>query len=327
MAKKTFRILFSCIGRRVALVEAFRRSCQRLGLESCLIGADNSPYSAALQRCDKRFLVPASIDKNYLDEILDLCRRENVNLLIPLIDPELLVLAGQQDKFAEVGTTLCLSDAKVVKICRDKVRTFRTLTDAGIDTPRLFRYDDITDADLPLFMKPRAGSAARNIHRLSNRESLDFYHRTLPTAIIQELIEGQEYTLDVFTDFLGRPRCVVPRIRLEVRSGEVSKSMTVKDQELMALGRRTVEALPGCRGPLTIQCFRTRQGRLTVIEINPRLGGGVPLSIEAGADIPAWTIQCALGQEPDIDPAAFRERLVMLRYDDAVFINQSELQK
>lgn len=325
MSKKSFRILFSCIGRRVALVEAFRRAGQRLGLQCCLIGADNSPYSAALQRCDKTFIVPASIEKNYLDEILDLCRREQVDLLIPLIDPELLVLAGHQDKFAEVGTTLCLSLAQVIRICRDKVRTFRTLTDAGIDTPRLFRYDDIKDADLPLFMKPRAGSASRNIHRLSNREALDFYHRSLPTALIQEFIEGQEYTLDVFTDFQGRPRCVVPRLRLEVRGGEVSKSMTVKDEELMALGRRTVEALPGCRGPITIQCFRTPQGRLAVIEINPRFGGGAPLSIEAGADFPAWTIQCALGQEPHIDPAAFRDRLVMLRYDDALFVDQSEL--
>ena len=161
MRKKTCRILFSCVGRRVAMVEAFRRSCERLGLRSHFVGTDSSPYAAGLYRCDQSVILPPNRDKSYLPRLLDVCRRERIDLLIPLIDPELLVLAGHQEEFAQVGTTLCLSSARVVRICRDKVRTCRALTAAGVDTPRLFRYEDIRDSDLPLFMKPRAGSAAR----------------------------------------------------------------------------------------------------------------------------------------------------------------------
>lgn len=325
MAQKPYTILFSCVGRRVALVEAFRKALAALGLEGRLLGADSSPYSAAAQRCDQVFRVRPSSAYGYVDELVEICRNEGVNLVIPLIDPELQTLAGQDARFREVGATLCLSSPRVIGICRDKIRTFEALSAAGIDTPTVYSYEQTARAELPLFMKPRGGSSARDIHRINLLDELVFYHRMVPDAIFQEYIDGQEYTLDVFADFSGEPRCVVPRRRIEVRAGEVTKSMTVKDPDLIDVGMRTVRALKGCMGPITIQCFRTATGRLPVIEINPRLGGGVPLAIRAGANIPLWTVQCDLGQTPEIDPMAFDDRLVMLRYDEAVFAREDDL--
>ena len=328
MARKPFRVMFSCVGRRVALVEAFRRSLKKLHLKGGILGADSSAYSAALQCCDAGFLVPPCTSADYVPELLRICGLEEVDLLIPLIDPELPVLAECHERFRGVGTTLCLSAPEVVRVCSDKVLTNEHLTAAGIDTPRLFQYDKIRDGDFPLFMKPRRGSSAKDIHKLADRRQLEFYWTEHPDAIIQEFIPGQEYTLDIFTDFAGEPRCVVPRQRIEVRGGEVSKSLTVKDGELIEVGMRAVRALGGGRGPITVQCFRTPAGRVTVIEINPRLGGGVPLAIAAGADIPAWTIQCARGEPAgggQIDPLGFQDRLVMLRYDEAVFVPEGAL--
>lgn len=327
MAKDVYTILFSCIGRRVALVNAFRQALDGLGLQGRVLGADSSPYSSAARLCDRVFLVPDSAEAGYVEHLLDVCRREKVDLLIPLIDPELQVLAGQNARFGEVGTTLCLSSKQVVEVCRDKVRTYEALVAAGIDTPRVFSYEEAARTGFPLFMKPRCGSSARDIHKINTLDQLVFYHREVPGAIIQEFIPGQEFTLDVFTDFAGVPLCVVPRMRIEVRGGEVSKGMTCRDEELIRVGLDTVRALKGCRGPITIQCFRTPSGRVPVIEINPRLGGGVPLAIEAGADLPRWTIQCARGRKPDVEAGAWRDRLLMLRYDDAVFVTEDSLKR
>ena len=327
MSRQRYTILFSCIGRRVALVDAFRQSLDRLGLKGRILGADTSPYSAALQTCDQAFLVHASEHKEYVGQLLDICRANKVDLLVPLIDPELQALAGCNARFAEVGTTLLLSARHVIDICRNKARTFEALTRAGIDTPHVYAYRESAKADLPLFMKPRHGSSAKDIHKINTLDELVYYHRQVPDAIIQEFIEGQEYMLDVFADFQGRPLCVVPRKRIEVRAGEVSKSMTCRDEELVKLGMSTVRALECCMGPITIQCFRTASGRTPVIEINPRLGGGVPLAIEAGADIPRWTIECARGESPQVDPDAWQDRLVMLRYDEAVFASEDELKE
>jgi len=327
MAKQAYTILFTCIGRRVALVNAFRLALDRMGLKGRILGADSSSYSAAARLCDQAFLVPDCLQRGYVDHLVDLCRTEKVDLVIPLIDTELPVLAGQDKRFAAVGATLCISSKEVIETCRDKTLTFETLTAAGIDTPRVYSYRESAKADLPLFMKPRCGSSARDIHKINTLDELVYYHRLVPNTIIQEFIDGEEYTLDVFADFSGRPLCVVPRRRIEVRGGEVSKSVTVRDTELIRLGLDTVRALPGCRGPITIQCFRTAEGRMPVIEVNARLGGGVPLAIEAGADIPRWIVQCARGEKPDVDPQVWRDGLVMLRYDDAIFVNRETLER
>jgi carbamoyl-phosphate synthase large subunit len=118
----------------------------------------------------------------------------------------------------------------------------------------------------------------------------------------------------------------VPRKRLEVRTGEVSKGLIVKDPAVMAVGRRVAEVLGACRGVVTVQCIVADGGRIRVIEINPRFGGGAPLAIHAGADFPRWILEELLGRKPRINPLGFRDDVAMLRYDDSVFVpNASKL--
>jgi carbamoyl-phosphate synthase large subunit len=118
---------------------------------------------------------------------------------------------------------------------------------------------------------------------------------------------------------------VVPRLRIEVRSGEVSKSRVVKDSRIMAQARRVVELLGAGPGVITVQLFRTKDGRLRFNEINPRFGGGAPLSIQAGADFPKWILQELTGKEPQIAPRGFTNGLTMLRYDDEVWVQDAAL--
>ncbi len=140
------------------------------------------------------------------------------------------------------------------------------------------------------------------------------------------MFTGEEYTVDAFVDFDGKVRSVVPRLRLETRAGEVSKGMTVKNISIIETTRRVAEQLPGALGCLTIQCFLTPAGDLKYIEINPRFGGGFPLSIAAGADFPRWIIEMMLGRDPVIELDGWQDGTVMLRYDDAVFTTRDRIE-
>ena len=144
-------------------------------------------------------------------------------------------------------------------------------------------------------------------------------------SIVQDFVRGEEYTVDVFADFDGRPRCAVPRLRHEVRGGEVSKGQAIQNMRMMREHCRLVGILGGCQGMMTIQCFLTPDNDIVFIEINSRFGGGVPLSIQAGADSPRWILELLLGQDPDISMNGWTDGMLMLRYDKGIFLMAEDL--
>lgn len=320
------RVLFTCIGRRVELLNAFRRAARRLSIRLETHGADASRLSPAIHLVDRAHVVPSIASGKYVPELLNIVRRNRIDLLIPLIDTELPVLAGAVSDFAAGGCTALISSSEVVRTCRDKILTYRMLRGAGIDTPQTWEWSEAVKRKrnrYPLFLKPRAGSAAMGNYVVKNAEELKTFGRRVKDAIVQEFVRGTEHTLDVYTGFDGVPRCVVPRRRLEVRTGEASKAQVVKDEAIMAVGRQVAEALEECRGVVTVQCMVTSRGRIRVIEINPRFGGGVPLAIHAGADFPRWILMELTGRRPRIRAVGFRDDVAMLRYDQSVFVNKA----
>lgn len=321
-----FDMLFTCIGRRVELLRAFRRAGEKLKLDLRIHGADARMLSPAMHLVDKAHVAPKIASGEYLDALLAIVKKHKIKLVVPLIDTELIMLAEAVDRFRELDCTLLISSADAVRICRDKIRTFETLTSAGIDTPRTWTWEEAlsaSDIPYPLYMKPRAGSAGMGNFVIDNVDELRTLGQRVPDPIVQEFVAGIEHTLDVYTGFDGVPRCAVPRRRLEVRSGEVSKALVVKDNELMRTGVQVAEALGTCRGVITVQCIVTPAGRIRVIEMNPRFGGGVPLAIQAGADFPRWILAAVLGRKVTIRGDAFRDDVAMLRFDDAVFVRDA----
>ncbi len=315
-------MLFTCVGRRVELVQAFRRAAARSGIRMVVIGADASWLAPAMHLCDRAVLVPGVARADYVRSLLRIVRDHEVDLLVPLIDHELLILSKARDRFAQAGCTALISSERVVATCRDKIRTFRFLTSNGIDTPRTWTLTEalkLRRHRFPYFMKPRAGSAGLGSYKITNADELRTLGRRVPQAIVQEFVPGVEHTLDVYAGFDGRARCVVPRRRIEVRGGEVGKALVVKDARMIETGRRVVEALGECVGVITIQCIATPGGRIRVIEINPRFGGGVPLAIRAGADFPRWLMMEHFGRRPRIGIDRYRDCVQMLRYDQSVF--------
>ena len=320
-----FNILFTCIGRKVELVESFRHELKQLIIEGEIIGTDASPLSAALNICDYRHLVPRVDDPSYCDTLLNLCRKYKVKLLVPLTDLDLLLLAQNQALFAEVGTFVLISSLEVVKICQNKHATNQFFQENSIPTVRTLSLDEIDakTATYPLFAKPAEGSGSINSFKIQNAEELTFFSQYIPNVLIQEYAPGQEFTIDALANLQGQVINAVPRKRIEVRAGEISKGVTVKDQRIINAVVEVLEKL-GAIGPITIQCFVTLD-QIKFIEINPRVGGGIPLTIAAGANYPRQIIEMVNGQTVDPCLGAFQDNFYMFRYEQAIYLSQERV--
>ncbi len=327
MRKGRINILFTCVGRRVALVELFRRAAGELGFKSMIVGTDSDALSPGLYVCDKRYVSVPIATKRYVEQLLDICRKHRIDVLVPTIDTELKTLSLNKEKFVDVGTYVLVSSPEVIEICQDKRKTYEFLCANGFGSPWTEELRRVKKKEIryPVFLKPWDGSASRGNAIAYNRGDLKYFGNKIPHCLVQEYIDGQEYTCDVYVDFKMRVRSVVPRKRIQVRAGEVSKALTCKDSRLISEVSRLVEVLGAGPGVITIQCFLTHQKELKFIEINPRFGGGVPLSIRAGAKFPKWVISELTGKKLIIKKDGWQDGLYMLRYDEAVWCVRDKL--
>ncbi|MHC4148258.1 MAG: ATP-grasp domain-containing protein [Planctomycetota bacterium] len=318
-------VLFTCIGRRVSLLNSFGAAGRDLKINLSLLGTDTTELSSALQLCDKKFLVKPVTHRDYVSQLLAIVKANSVKLLVPTIDTDLLLLAKHKPKFAAAGCCVLISEPTVVDICQDKRKTYRFLLKNGFDTPvTLSIRTALSKKKLkwPCFLKPWDGNASRGTAKVNNRKELLSFANRIPNPICQEFINGSEHTCDVYVDFNMKVRCVVPRKRIEVRAGEVSKGRIVKDTHIMTEAARLVETLRAGPGVITLQLFLTPDKKVKFIEINPRFGGGVPLAVKAGANFPKWILQELLGRKTNIRFDGFKDNLVMLRYDGEVWLQK-----
>lgn len=318
-----FNILFTSAGRRVSLIRHFKKTLNDMNLTGKIVTADLKRNAPAPFVSDYRELVPRVTDPGYIGVLKGICRQYKIKLLIPLIDTELVLLSHHKAEFAEMGVEVLVSSAETNEICFDKRKTHEFFKRAGVKSPEILEPEKVLsdpEAPYPFLLKPVNGSCSVGVTKINNAKELNFFREYIAEPILQELIVGDEYTLDVLVDFDGSVYSIVPRLRIETRAGEISKGMTVKNPALMAAGMKVVEALPGAVGCITVQCFLTGEGDIKFIEINPRFGGGFPLSIQAGADFPRWIIEMMLGNKRPIAVDDWQDGVVMLRYDDAVFM-------
>ncbi|MCB9727931.1 MAG: ATP-grasp domain-containing protein [Deltaproteobacteria bacterium] len=323
-----FNVLISSAGRRVALLRTFRGALAELGLEGRLLAVDISRASAAFHDADLGLQVPRCDSAEFIPAMLEICRAHEVRLVVPTLDPELLPYAAHRAEFAAIGTTVAISSPQVVAIGSDKVQTHAWLSSQGFPAPRQALPEDVLaapdDWPWPLIVKPVRGSSSIGVARVETPSALRMAARA-GDHIVQTCAPGKEYTVSVYVDHHGRCQCAVPRRRLEVRAGEVQKGMAVRAPAVQALARDIAERLPGAYGVLNVQIFWDEAtGALTVIELNARFGGGYPLAWEAGARYSRWLIEDLLGLPSTASWDAWRDGLVMLRYDDAVFVSRDD---
>jgi carbamoyl-phosphate synthase large subunit len=322
-------ILISSAGRRVGLVACFRDSIAVKGTERKVLTIDSSSSAPAAFIADGGSRVPHCTDHNFVDDVIQFCVENDVQLLIPTIDTELPVYASALQSFSASGVIVSLSSPETVEVCCNKARTNEWLLANGFPTVR--QTDPITALlnpsawPTPLIAKPYNGSAAVGMRRVETLHELESIAEMSGGYIIQEIATGREYTINVYVNRSGKCICTVPHWRMEVRAGEVSKGITVKDPRLCTLARRISEALPGAYGPMNIQCFMDLSGGIKVIEINARFGGGYPLTHRAGARFTDWLLDELEGR-PLSDFDSWTDDLAMLRYDEAIFVPGSAIQ-
>ena len=315
-------ILFTCAGRRVALLNAFRSALGELGLEGRIVAADLTCASPAYQAADAGVVVPETERREYVPALLEIVRKHDISLVVPVTDLDLATLSREHGQFEQLGCTVMIGSEEAVALCRDKTRTNAMLSEISLASIRtLTPAEFLAQPFYPCFVKPVCGSASIGTAVINNEAELHAHvdaHEDV--MLVQEYIPGREYTIDVYRTRSGEVRCVVPRQRLLVRSGEVEKGVTIKNEDLMQATVRLAESLDGLWGCFCCQCRRDDNGPPQFFEINPRFGGGAPLSIAAGANLPLYVLQDVLGLPVTAQLGQFTENLLMLRYDEAIFI-------
>ena len=292
-----------------------------------LIAADITDTSPAFHAADEGVTVPTAGGIDYISVLLETVEKRNVGLVVPLTDVDLRSLARQRDKFAEKGCAVMVCSEDTVMLCRDKARSNASLKEAGLAAVRTMSLDEFRrNPFYPCFVKPIRGSASVGAGAIHNDKQLRAHIATFgELLIVQDYIPGREYTIDVYRSRDGQVRCVVPRQRLLVRSGEVEKGITLKDDQLIEATIKLSGLLKDIWGVFCCQCRRVEGGQPHFFEINPRFGGGVPLSIAAGANFPLYLIQEVLGLPITAKLGEFTDRLLMMRYDEAVFRKVDDL--
>ena len=312
------KLLFTSIGRRVELVQMFRAAARKSDIDLVIYGADISESAPALFFCDQTVIVPRIKSPDYIPTLLKICEQERIDALIPTIDTDLLLLAQNRERFAAVGTKAVISTPEKIALCRDKRLTADYFHSVGLESPApVDAVQDYRDG-FPAFIKPKDGSSSVFAYKVNNPEELLSYVTQVPDYIIQPFIQGTEYTVDIFCDFDGNPIYITPRIRLAVRAGEVLKTQIVQDQQIIDEIKRLLADYRPC-GAITVQLIRQDgTGVDYFIEINPRFGGGAPLTMMAGADSAAALLKLVKGEKPLYVISAAEDGAVYSRFDQSV---------
>ena len=309
----------------MVLVQIFQRTLREMGLDVKVYTTDMRPEMApAGIVSDGCIPVPRCTADNYIESLLDICRDRQIGVVIPTIDTELLVLAENHQRFMEQSVRLAVPDKEFIRICRDKRQTKDFFLQAGIDVPKSV---DKEHPVFPMFAKPYDGSLSTNIHIIQSAEDLTHDILNDPKLIFMEYVNRQEYkefTVDMYYGLDGCVKGIVPRERIGIRAGEINKGITRKNGIVPFL-RQRLGILKGVRASICLQLFyRESDGEVKGIEINPRFGGGFPLSYYAKANYAEYLIrEYLLGETVDYSDA-WLDRTLMLRYDNDIIVYDAE---
>ena len=314
---REINILILSAGRRVELIQCFKNAAKKLKINSKIVAADISDTAPAIYFADERYQIPRIGEEGYIESVIEICQKEKISLIVPTIDTELKVLSQHKSFIEErCDARVLISDQRVIDICRNKHNTQKFFEENGFGVPRQIQVDE-EPASYPVFIKPLDGSSSINAFAVNNKEELAFFRKYIPNPIIQEFMRGTEYTIDTFLDFDSHIISIVPRIRLATRGGEVLKGKIIKDREIMQDVQRLLSVLKPI-GQVTIQCMKTEKG-IQYIEINPRFGGGAPMSIKAGADSCEYLYRLLNGEKVEYTED-YQDEVTFLRFDDSIML-------
>ena len=321
------RILLSSVGRRGYLVKYFK---QAAGADGEVWGADSSPYASAFQYCDKSVLLPTVNDRLYIEQLINLCKDNHIDMVVPLIDPELEVLSAHIDKFRDNGIMAVISPKSTVDLSYDKYQTYLHAKQSGIPVPETVTsieeaFKRITTGEFtwPLMVKPRKGSASSFIIHCRDKNELQFAFLNCPRPMIQQFAPGEEYGFDLFGDRDFRPISVFCKRKIAMRAGETDKAVSVNEQKLVDLGVKIARAFPFF-GPADVD-VKMLKGTPVLLEINPRFGGGYPCAHLCGEDFPAKLVAICKGQTLTPNIGGYKSGVYMFKQDEIISWSEADI--
>ena len=313
-------ILFCSAGRRVELLKDFRKSMDN---GDRIIAADLSNLAPALYAADAHYLVPRIDDPAYLDTILDICRKEKINAVTTLIDPEIELLAKNRTRFEEIGVEVLAPYTETAELCFDKFKMYQYLTAHDVPTPDT--WGDYTSAmaaiesgnlAFPGFVKPRTGSGSVGARKVQDAETLKALCEADPSLIIQRLMTG-DLDADVYIDTISHKAVsAFSKRKLETKIGGASKTISFKDEKLFDFIRRITDLLK-FNGPVDMDFFY-QDGTYYLSEVNPRFGGAYLHAYGAGVDFIKLIKNNLDGIENAPVFGDYEDDVVMMMYDSVV---------
>ena len=311
-------ILISCAGRRVELVQYFKSALSKISHDAKVFASDLNPnLSPACHIADQSFKTPMISESDYIKNLLSNCVKNEIGIVIPTIDTELLILSQNRELFLDNDIEIIISSSDLISQCRDKRITYDLFENIGIDNPKIYDKSNIT---FPCFCKPYDGSNSSGARIINSKNELTPQIFNNKRNIFMELIQKnyKEYTVDAYYDRNQILKCIIPRERIEVRGGEVSKGITRKNYVYDYL-KDKLKLLEGASGCITVQVFGDPDSEeIKGLEINPRFGGGFPLSYSAGGIFPEWILKEYFQNEEIEFFEDWKDNLLMLRYDSMV---------
>lgn len=312
-------ILILSAGTRNKVVQYFKKA---LAGKGCVIATDCSDIAPAIYDADKYYIVPRMSSPGYLDVILEICKEENVTGVLSLIDPELSLLAQNQEKFAAVGATVIGSSYELCEMSLDKFQMYRWLETHGYRCAKSYMDKEAFFADVdaglityPVFVKPARGSASISISKVYDRETVELLFAHEDGLMIQEFLDGQEIGADVYIDMVSHEVVsIFTKKKLKMRAGETDKAVSFKDEKLFTLIERFVKDA-GYNGQIDIDIFEV-DGEYYISEVNPRFGGGYPHAYESGVDHMALIANNLNGIPNSRQVGNYRNGIYMMKYNE-----------
>jgi len=324
---KNVNILITSIGQRGYLIEHFRKSARgKYGVYA----ADATKYAPALQNADKSFIIPMAKDPCYYPELLQICKKNEINGIISINDLELPVLANYKEDLSKHGIMAVISSPEVIDLCFDKYKTYEFCRNNGIPVPRTYSLSDreillhdISSGTItfPIIAKPRKGSRSVGIHLVNTLKQLlnaidETGSNNIPEdekIIFQEYIDSEQYSVHVFNDASLKPVSVVTMVNLFKHFGETFHIKTYRDEPLVKLGIQIGETLQHF-GPLSADVHKKDSGEYVLLEFNPRISGCYSLSHYAGADYPGKIYKLLRNENiPAEHIDEFKDGVIMLK--------------
>lgn len=325
MKLKEINLMITSIGRRVHLQSAIKNAMAIAGYSGRIITTDCSWSAPGLQFSDRGYEVPQSTDSNYTGALLDIIQSERIGFVFPSSDVDLLVLARARDILEQYTVILLAPLYDDVIKCADKMESERLFGELGLRSPKIFAdYDSIKSGDFPLVVKGRGRETAttKGFHKVVDEQELSYCLEHTADPIIQEFIEGPEFTVDVLADLQGNPISVVPRRRLSIRAFVTDKGVTVDDESIIQEAVRIVDEIKP-KGFCNIQCVKKGSHNYW-IEINPRISGGFALFFASCSKVAFLFLDILSGKIANNIIGDYQVGCHLAKYDEVVVSNSEK---